>query len=152
MSQWVSGFNAIIREEPDLDTKNLMLDYLTGIMEDSQDFGWPSVKGAHVVLLSKWSKIKYNGMKLQKLIGSEGHMPRRSVKIHIQIIKSRTNQYHVNFTKRVPVGNQMTMRMMVNYIFMLVQIVLVQEKLTPTQHVNAGVQEMSTALHCSAKC
>ena len=37
MSQWVSGFNLIIREETDLGIKNLMLDYLADLMEDSQD-------------------------------------------------------------------------------------------------------------------
>ena len=62
MSQWVSGFSAIIREESDVETKNFMLDYLTDIMEDSQDFGWPTAKGAHGVLLCKMEqdKIQWN--------------------------------------------------------------------------------------------
>ena len=31
--------------------KNTMLDYMTDIMEDVQDFGWPSAKGAHALIL-----------------------------------------------------------------------------------------------------
>ena len=35
-----------------------MLEYLTDIMEDSQDFGWPSAKGAHAVLMCKMEQDK----------------------------------------------------------------------------------------------
>ena len=58
MSQWVSGFIAIIREESDLETKNQMLEYLSDLMEDSQDFGWQSAKAAHAVLLCKMEENK----------------------------------------------------------------------------------------------
>ena len=62
MSQWVSGFSSIIREESDLDTKNQMLEYLSDLMEDSHDFGWQSAKAAHAVLLCKMeeNKISWN--------------------------------------------------------------------------------------------
>ena len=62
MSQWVSGFSAIIREESDPETKNQMLEYLSDIMEDSHDFGWQSAKAAHAVLLCKMeeNKISWN--------------------------------------------------------------------------------------------
>ena len=53
MSQLVSGFATIIRDESDLSVKNKMLEYLSDIMEDSHDFGWASVKGSHAVLLCK---------------------------------------------------------------------------------------------------
>ena len=53
MSQWVSGFVTIIRDESDLSVKNKMLEYLADIMEDSHDFGWASAKGSHAVLLCK---------------------------------------------------------------------------------------------------
>ena len=66
MSQWLSGFSAIIREEPDVDTKNHMLDYLSDIMEDCQDFGWQAIKGCHAVVLVKWRRAKSPG-KIQAL-------------------------------------------------------------------------------------
>ena len=30
-----------------------MLDYMTDIMEDEQDFGWPSAKGVHALILCR---------------------------------------------------------------------------------------------------
>ena len=53
ISQWVSGFATITRDEDDLNVKKKMLEYLAEIMEDSHDFGWSSAKGAHAVLLCK---------------------------------------------------------------------------------------------------
>ena len=53
VSQWVSGFATIIRDEKDLCVKNKMLEYLSEIMEDSHDFGWAAAKGSHAVLLCK---------------------------------------------------------------------------------------------------
>ena len=60
MSQWVSGFATIIREESDIETKNSMLEYLADLMEDSHDFGWQSALGAHTVLLCKMEENKIN--------------------------------------------------------------------------------------------
>ena len=51
MSQWVMGFAHTIRDDTNLEIKNKMLEYLCDLMEDSQDFGWASAKGAHAVLL-----------------------------------------------------------------------------------------------------
>ena len=45
--QWMAGFCSIMREEKDIKVKNAMLEYLTEIMEDAQDFSWTSA-GAHV--------------------------------------------------------------------------------------------------------
>ena len=53
ISQWVSGFATIIRDENNLQTKQNMLEYLAELMEDSHDFGWNAAKGAHAVLLCK---------------------------------------------------------------------------------------------------
>ena len=60
MSQWVSGFATIIREELDIETRNSMLEYLADLMEDSHDFDWQSAKGAHAVLLCKMEENKIN--------------------------------------------------------------------------------------------
>ena len=53
LSQWVSGFATIIKDENDVETKNKMLEYLSELMEDSHDFGWSSAKGSHAVLLCR---------------------------------------------------------------------------------------------------
>ena len=53
MSQWVSGFAQLVREENNESVKNHMLDYLAELMEDSHDFGWQAAKGSHAVLLCK---------------------------------------------------------------------------------------------------
>ena len=56
--QWVSGLCNIIREEKNVKLKNYMLDYMTEIMEDAQDFGWASAKGAHALLLCRMEEGK----------------------------------------------------------------------------------------------
>ena len=41
-------------------TKNAMLDYMSELMEDAQDMGWPSAKGAHAVFLCRTEEGKVN--------------------------------------------------------------------------------------------
>ena len=53
ISQWVSGFATIIKDEKNAQVKQNMLEYLSEIMEDSHDFGWGAANGAHPVLLCK---------------------------------------------------------------------------------------------------
>ena len=66
MSQWVSGFAQIIRDESNQKTRDNMLDYLADLMEDSHDFGWSSAKGSHAVLLCKMEN-KINWSETQKI-------------------------------------------------------------------------------------
>ena len=56
--QWVAGICTIMREETSVKTKNAMLEYVTELMEDAQDFGWPSAKGAHTLLLCRMEEGK----------------------------------------------------------------------------------------------
>ena len=51
--QWVAGFGRIIQEESNAEIKNCMLEYLTELMEDAQDFSWTSAKASHAVLLCR---------------------------------------------------------------------------------------------------
>ena len=67
MSQWVSGFGAIIREESNVETKNQMLEYLSDLMDDSHDFGWQSAKAAHAVLLCKMEDNKVEWSETAKI-------------------------------------------------------------------------------------
>ena len=67
ISQWVSGFATIIRDESDLSIKNQMLEYLAEIMEDSHDFGWAAAKGSHAVLLCKMEEGRITWDETQKI-------------------------------------------------------------------------------------
>ena len=46
--QWVSGFTMIAREENNIQIKNAMLDYLSELMEDANDFSWQCTKASHM--------------------------------------------------------------------------------------------------------
>ena len=56
--QWVSGFAMIARKEKNLQIKNSMLDYLSEIMEDANDFSWQSTKASHAVLICRMEEGK----------------------------------------------------------------------------------------------
>ena len=62
----MSGFFSSIREEKDIKIKNVMLDY-TDIMEDAQDFGWQSAKGAQALILCRMEEGKVNWLMSDKL-------------------------------------------------------------------------------------
>ena len=65
--QWVAGFATIAREEQNLEIKNSMLEYLTEIMEDANDFGWQSAKAPHAVLLCRIEDGKVGWSETQKI-------------------------------------------------------------------------------------
>ena len=48
-------------------TQNAMLDYMSELKEDAQDFGWPSAKGAHAVLLCRMEEGKVNWNMTEKI-------------------------------------------------------------------------------------
>ena len=51
LTQWVQGFAQNILDEKSQKTKDQMLQYLTDIMADANDFSWQNAKAAHAVLL-----------------------------------------------------------------------------------------------------
>ena len=57
----------IAREESNVDTKNTMLDYLSEIMEDANDFSWQSAKASHAVLLCRMEEGKVNWSETTKI-------------------------------------------------------------------------------------
>ena len=65
--QWVAGFATIAREEQNVEIKNSMLEYLTEIMEDANDFGWQSAKASHAVLLCRMEDGKIDWSETQKI-------------------------------------------------------------------------------------
>ena len=67
LSQWVSGFATIIRDENDVEVKNRMLEYLSELMEDSHDFGWASAKVSHAVLLCRMEEGRVTWKEIHKI-------------------------------------------------------------------------------------
>ena len=65
--QWISGMCAIIREEKQTKVRNAMLEYVSDIMEDAQDFGWASAKGAHALILCKMEEGKVDWSMTEKI-------------------------------------------------------------------------------------
>ena len=65
--QWMAGFSAIIREEKNVKIKNAMLEYMTDIMEDAQDFGWATANGAHALILCRMEEGKVDWLSSEKL-------------------------------------------------------------------------------------
>ena len=50
LPQWVQGFCKNILDEPDNRKREKMIAYMADLMEDTTDFTWQGVKGAHAVL------------------------------------------------------------------------------------------------------
>ena len=88
MSQWVSGFAQIVREESDNIVKNHMLEYLAELMEDSHDFGWQSAKGSHAVLLCR--------MEDNKIQWQDTHKIDRLCRVHAQRMAPTPQNKRIN--------------------------------------------------------
>ena len=53
ITQWMSGFCRIMRDESCQKSKDHMLDYLIALLDDSNDFSWQAAKASHAVLLCR---------------------------------------------------------------------------------------------------
>ena len=58
---------ARITYEKSTKVKNAMLDYMSDLMEDAQDFGWASAKGAHALILCRMEEGKLDWLNSDKL-------------------------------------------------------------------------------------
>ena len=65
--QRVSGFTMIAREENNIQIKNAMLDNLSEIMEDANNFSWQSAKASHAVLLCRMEEGKVDWSDTSKI-------------------------------------------------------------------------------------
>ena len=105
ISQWVSGFATIVKDEKNPEIKQNMLEYLSDIMEDSHDFGWGQLRGPMLSFSVKWRRAGLIGLTPQKLTGSDGPMP---IKFKIKLITvpvqrkiwAEITQHHVNFFRK----------------------------------------------------
>ena len=53
MGQWMAGFCRIMKGEQNSENREAMLDYLIGLLDDSNDFSWDAAKACHAVLLCR---------------------------------------------------------------------------------------------------
>ena len=51
ITQWMSGFCRILRDENCQKIRDHMLDYSIALLDDSNDFSWQAAKASHAVLL-----------------------------------------------------------------------------------------------------
>ena len=65
--QWISGFCQIVKEELNSDTKIAMLDCISDLMDDAQDFGWNPAKASHAVLLCRMEEGKVTWQDMAKI-------------------------------------------------------------------------------------
>ena len=121
------GFCSIIREENDIKVKNAMLDYTTDMMEDAQDFGWPSAKWAHAVILCRMEKGMVNWLMSDKLdILNRAHIEK--VITNPSTLKGPKLRWTAkvcpaNFSKQVNVHTKMIIPLVVNCTSIFVPIV-----------------------------
>ena len=59
--QWMARFCQIMREDPVLENRDFMLDYVINLLEDVIDFSWSSAKASHAVLLCRIEQGKIGG-------------------------------------------------------------------------------------------
>ena len=74
----IVGFSQIISEESDVNIKNQMLEYLSDLMEDLHDFGWPAAKGCHSVLSVQMEQGKVEWSNTQQIDRIRGVHAQRS--------------------------------------------------------------------------
>ena len=113
--QWVCGLCNIIREQ-NVKTKTCMLDYMTEIMKDAQDFGWASAKGAHALLLCRMEEGKVEWHMTEKI----DRIRRAHAQKWLQLHPPRVKKYrilgkvpHANSFRWVNVPTSVIMSLMV---------------------------------------
>ena len=104
--QWESGFITIIREETK-EIKAQLLEYLSEIMDDMQDFCWSAAKGSHAVLLFCMEENKVNWQQTEKIDRiRRAHAQKISSEAQIgvgQKIRLYSNGQPCRFFKIIPV-------------------------------------------------
>ena len=60
--QWVAGICTIMTEEASVKTKSAMLEYVTELIEDAQDFGGPHLKVPMPYNCVGWKRVSWIGV------------------------------------------------------------------------------------------
>ena len=157
--QWVSGFCAIIKDEKNVNTKNQMLDYMSELMDDAQDFGWPSAKGAHAVLLCRMEEGKVNWSMTEKIDRIRRAHAQKVINVAPKRSILNPRVYLVNFFSHRNVPIRLTTTLGDNFTGIYVVFAIHWENAFPTlsksveiQNVSILIQKTNQALHnCSAK-
>ena len=61
ITQWMSGFCRILRDENCQKIRDHMLNYLIALLDDSNDFSWQAAKASHAVLLCRMEQGEVTG-------------------------------------------------------------------------------------------
>ena len=124
--QWVQVFARNILEEKSKKTRENMLNYLSDLMEDANDFSWHGAKAAYAVLMCDMERVAVIWDDTAR-IDLGGLAPKNMFKISkpsAKMVRWLTRGHgFVNYTSQVPVHLQKTMRAMVNYTDTSVPIV-----------------------------
>ena len=140
------GLAMIAREESNVDTKNAMLDYLSEIMEDANDFSWQSAKASHAVLLCRMEegKVEWSETtKIDRIRRSHAQrLPSQNISTHTKT-KSETKTACVAFIRGPCVNIRKTMKLGILFTSMCVPPVLLWEKNISIWPKISGVSQTS---------
>ena len=149
LSQWVSGFATIIKDENDLETKNKMLEYLAEIMEDSHDFGFSAAKGSHAVLLCRMEEghITWNEThKIDRVRRAYDPLRNHKILMSRKNQVSKTHPCPAGTFKRMHVLTKLTMTSMAVHTYMSVVSVTPRVRQLPIHPRSVVKQKTSRAL------
>ena len=85
LTQWVQGFCKNILEEKSNECKQVMISYMSDLMEDATDFSWQGATAAHAVMLCE--------MERSVLFWEDSDRIDRIHRVHVQkhVVSSRSN-------------------------------------------------------------
>ena len=132
-----------------------MLDYLSDLMEDAQDFGWASAKGTHALILCRMEEGKVDWLSSDKLDLLRAHTKKYSIQAMFKVKKIRMTS-RVWYVSTFSLGNvvtNLTILQIVNFTNIVVLIATVWEKNLPMHLKIAEIsvnrtQKTSKALQC----
>ena len=129
--QWMTGFCRNMCEETNMQIKEHMLDYLINLLEDANDFSWPSAKASHAVLLCSmeqgevvsWADVD----KIDRIrrAHAQRHISQQSAqtKIMKKMENKPLNSWHVYISIKTCVLKQKSMKQRASIIDTFVQLV-----------------------------
>ena len=97
--QWMAGFCRTMRDEPNSDIKDKMLDYVINLLDDAQDFSWVSAKASHAVLLCRMEQGEITSWSETEKID---RIRRAHAQRHAQTQSVNGKNQEKNYTKIIP--------------------------------------------------
>ena len=100
ITQWMTGFCRIMKEENNMENKEYMLDYLIQLLEDANDFSWDAAKASHAVLLCR---MEQGDVKNYTQVDKTDRIRRANAQRHVANFNQNVNQNAKNYQKHVKV-------------------------------------------------